>query len=307
MKKIIYSLSTLSLIASGCASAPPRVLSVKSEPAEANVCIKGKFGSELISQDQQCIGATPFESDKMTIQDKEGKKHIVKFNEIDPDKDGFYLIVNRKGYSSQSSSVPAWEHFVVLKQETPVDASTTNAAQLAKTGIVKITSEPVGAIVYINDTLRGNTPFVFEGQAGMAKVKIEHPDHIAYEGIMSVNSGESRELNIKLPPTQKESVASAKSSVRIDSVPSGALIYIDGAVKGNAPYVYEGAAGSSVKVRLEMGGRETQEKTLRLGEKGKEMNVSLNLPTAETREPASETDEATNEADAKEKMASKNP
>ena len=221
MNQTTSLLAALAVLA-GCASAPQRILSVKSQPAEANVCIKGRVGSQLIGPEQQCIGSTPFEADHVQVTDADGKKRVIHFNELNPDKDGFYLVVNRKGYASEATEVPSWNHFLVLKQETPVAVEApipvVASGQLAKTGIVKITSEPLGALVYINDTVRGNTPFTYEGQPGMAKLKIEHPDRVAYEGIMSVNSGESRELNIKLTGNaEKLATPVVKSAVPTDS------------------------------------------------------------------------------------------
>ena len=223
MSKLYYGTIVCALVINGCASAPPRVLSVKSSPAEANVCINGKFGSELISREQQCIGTTPFEADQVEVVGADGKKRIVHFNQLDQSKEDFYLVVNRKGYSSESANVPSWDHFVILKQETPELPHATITPEVtvppvalmlptpaapvaiieAKTGAIKITSDPPGALVYINDTVRGNTPFAYESQAGMAKVRIEYPNRQAYEGTMSIVNGESRELNIKLPATKR--------------------------------------------------------------------------------------------------------
>ena len=115
-KPIAISFTSVSLILSSCAT-PPRVLSIKSQPAEANVCIKGRFGGELLSQEQQCIGLTPFESDRAEITDKDGKKRVIHFNEIQTEKESFFVVVNRKGFSSESTQVPGWEHYVVLKSE----------------------------------------------------------------------------------------------------------------------------------------------------------------------------------------------
>ena len=199
MKFSTLSVVSLSLLTVACAS-NPRVLSVKSEPADAEVCIKGRANSKFITNAKQCIGATPFEADKMEVVDIHGTKRKIDFREMEDNKEQFYLVVTRPGYAPQSLNVPSWEHAITLKPEQSMAPVAAAPIAVEKTnGSVKITSSPVGALVYVNDYLKGNTPYMIEGKQGeVLRIKLEQTGFTPVEKSITVDAGKSMEVNLSL-------------------------------------------------------------------------------------------------------------
>lgn len=222
MRRLLLSFSiiTSGLIVFGCGGGG-RALIVRSEPADADICIKGKSKSEYFSNQKSCVGTTPFEAEKVDVQSPDGDKHTVKFEDVEGDKEKFYVIVSRPGYASQSLDVPGWEHTVTLKPEghgnttqinLPAGVSASAAAAPQAFGSVRITSEPVGALVYINETLRGNTPFTHEAAVGVFRLKLELEGYRTLEKPLSIEADKTLDVNFKLMEIQKAVVAPAKAT-----------------------------------------------------------------------------------------------
>lgn len=121
------NLGSISIVAAALAvsacGGPRKILVVKSEPSDAEVCIKGKGGSRYFSNQKQCVGTTPFEADRVSIVDTNGERSTVKFRDLEKANESFYVVVNHKGYLSQTIEVPGWEHLMTLKQETQLISS----------------------------------------------------------------------------------------------------------------------------------------------------------------------------------------
>ncbi|MBI3543045.1 MAG: PEGA domain-containing protein [Deltaproteobacteria bacterium] len=205
-----------------------RVLVVKSEPADAEVCIKGKAKSEHFSNRKSCVGTTPFEADRVDVLDDGGEKRTVKFKDVEGDKESFYVVVGRNGYASQAIEVPAWEHMVVLKPEgaaapapapvIPPPPVAPIPSQPAAQGSVKISSEPVGALVYLNDSLKGNTPFTYQGAAGTVRLKLELEGYAPLEKVITVEADNAIKVSFKLQ-SAKAAAAEEKKSRPVESEP----------------------------------------------------------------------------------------
>ncbi|MGZ3694240.1 MAG: PEGA domain-containing protein [Bdellovibrionota bacterium] len=211
---------TLSLSIHGCASAP-RVLSVRSEPADAEVCIKGKIGNQHFKQAKNCIGSTPLELDSVTVTDDAGKKRTVHFNDLDSNKEQFFLVISRPGYAPQSMAVPSWEHFVTLREEQvnkePAPALPSLPAATTK-GTAKISSDPVGALVYVNDFLKGNTPYVLEGENGQTvRLKIEQSGYRPIERSITIENAKALEINLSMEKVSEKLVLIKEESRNVAS------------------------------------------------------------------------------------------
>jgi hypothetical protein len=119
----------LGLLVMGCSSAPTRALVVKSDPAEVDVCIKGKSTSKYFySAKASCVGKTPLDISGADVWGPDGKKHHVNFGDVDVDREEFYLILSRPGYAPKSLPVPSWDQFANMKHE-----DIGNAAQQTQT------------------------------------------------------------------------------------------------------------------------------------------------------------------------------
>lgn len=196
----------------GCAG-PAKVLMVRSDPPDAEVCIKGKAKSEYFSNHKSCVGSTPFEADKVQVVDSDGEKKVVHFKDVANDREGFYVLVSHKGYVSKSVEVPGWNHEIKLVPEAqalaptlPLTATAVNSN--ADKGQLKIITEPIGALVYINDALRGNTPFSLETTPGAVRFKLELKGYENLEKLVAIEAGKILELSIKLVPSAAVPAAS---------------------------------------------------------------------------------------------------
>lgn len=230
MNRMALGIVLSSALVTGCAS--PRYLVVKSEPAEAEVCIKGKAKSEYFSStNKSCIGQTPIEIDKAEVFDKSGNRRTVSFKDVDGEEN-FYLVVGRPGYASQSVEVPAWEHHLALKPEANLTLNPQQPPQNPEkdkekdNGSIKITSNPVGAMVYVNDILKGNTPYTIEAPANTSvRIKIEHNGFATIERTLSVDAGKSEDVNFRLTAEKDKepaarTIASEKPAEKIADNPA---------------------------------------------------------------------------------------
>lgn len=212
-----------------------RVLKITSDPTDADVCIKGKGGSEYFSNKKSCVGTTPFEDDKVMVMNRDGDKNEVSFKDVEGDKESFYVLVTRPGYVAQSFEVPKWEHHVTLKSEaqamaapaqvvlsmqhqqpqaaTPVPVAASEQQATAPQGSVRVTSEPLGALVYINGVLKGNTPYVHAGPTGKVRVKVELQGFTSSEKDLEVNAGASTVINMKLDRIAEKPAAPGEPAI----------------------------------------------------------------------------------------------
>jgi hypothetical protein len=231
-KMLVFGLSAA--IVSGCGTAG-RVLVIKSEPADAEICIKGKAKSEYFTNQKNCVGSTPFEADRVTIVDPSGDKRVVKFKEVEGDQESFYVLVSKQGYVAQALEVPEWEHTVTLRQEgqpvAPVPANpvlpvapapSLPKSDLSALGVIRISSDPQGALVYINDALKGNTPFTYEGVAGPVRLKLELTGYVTLEKILTLEAGQTFNLSFKLQALQSatDSHEKAKPAAQAAQAPA---------------------------------------------------------------------------------------
>jgi hypothetical protein len=228
---------------------------VKSDPPDADVCIKGKAKSEYFSNVKSCVGTTPFEAEKVDVTGPEGDKQTVKFKDVEGDHEYFYIVVSHKGYVSQAVQVPNWEHDIVLRPEgSPAPAVTQtlltpsegpNAGPLHNT--LRITSEPIGALVYINGVFKGNTPYTYDAPVGIVKVRLELEGFQSLERSYSIVAGPPLGVNLKLiagagadsvtPPIAVKSAPLAEPAVAnpaSTSSASGAGVNTNAASAGSA-------------------------------------------------------------------------
>lgn len=265
-----------SVFAFGACSSAKKALIVRSDPAEAEVCIKGKAGSEFFSNDKKtCFGTTPLEIKTVEVRDKNGKLRTIDFDDVESQKESFYVVVSRPGYSSQAVTVPGWDHFVTLR---PEDQLRAQPVAVLESGKIEILSEPAGALVYINERLEGNTPYLYEGPAGSASVRIEMTGHESMKSSITVDSKQNRQVNFKLLASA-EAPEKNKRTVEITSEPSGAMVYVNGTPVGNTPYPYTGRINSRASVRIQHPGYEEASDILRLkeSEEGSPTNLNFKL------------------------------
>jgi hypothetical protein len=97
---------------------------------------------------------------------------------------------------------------------------------------LSITSNPLGAKVYINGTYKGVTPIKIELKKGSYTVKLSKDGYKEYT--TSVTMNKSNQLNINLTKIPKKSI------LHVYTVPAGANIYLNDKLIGKSPlYFYQ--------------------------------------------------------------------
>jgi formylglycine-generating enzyme required for sulfatase activity len=156
---------------------------------------------------------------------------------------------NRNGGSSASVvSAPS-----VSSSVERVGSQSTQIQSDAR-AILIFDSQPSGAEVYINDQLKGKTPY--QGLSHMIgdqlNIKVKEPSHRTYEFNVSLNQAITQ-----LDPVSLEA-GQAKLMVLTEPFTANAVVYVDGQAKGTAPVqidlttkfheIYANANGVKTKV-----------------------------------------------------------
>ena len=93
--------------------------------------------------------------------------------------------------------------------------------------MLKITSDPSEASVYVDGDYEGITPLTLSLSTGTHTVKLSKSDYEDYTTSVTLNPGESKTISATLTP--------AFGYLSVDSSPSGAKVYIDGSYVGDTP------------------------------------------------------------------------
>ncbi len=151
-------------------------------------------------------------------------------------------------------------------------------------GLVRVTSSPGGAFVYIDDIYRGTTSA--QGQSATIEVTsdMQHTLRVSKQGLQdfattfSVGPGELNDLTANLPPATQTSIF---ATIAVQSVPGGAEVYIDGINHGTTPtepgsYLSQDVIVGKHIVSVQLNGYVTYSTTVQLVS-GERKNIVANL------------------------------
>ncbi len=128
------------------------------------------------------------------------------------------------------------------------------APKVSGYGTLEIESYPEGAAVYLDNRLRGRTPFREDVEPGSYSVRLEHSDFQQSTLIVQIESGERVIKRMDLEPVY---------ILDIPANPADALIKIDGAFQGKTPSTITWTSANCELV-IERDGWSTFRKTLTL-------------------------------------------
>ena len=119
-----------------------------------------------------------------------------------------------------------------------------------------------GASLFLNGQVVGTLPGRISVPAGRHQLRISHKGYEDWEKWLEVERGKTISLNPVLTPLTEKS-----ASVVVTSTPSGAIVHINGLMKGKTPQSISGLAPGRYQVLLKLDGYEEQTKdfTLRQG------------------------------------------
>jgi len=139
-----------------------------------------------------------------------------------------------------------------------------------------VDSRPTGAEVYVDGRLQGRTPLTLSVNPGRHDLELRLPGYQVYKVTVNPRPGERVQVFAQLVPEPRQGTLS------VVSTPSGAEVYIDGALRGRTPLTLslpEGRYG----VELRLAGYETYRATVRV-ERGRETRLVASLRPIRTGE-----------------------
>ena len=208
-----------------------------------------------------------------------------------------YLDGNYKGITPKTiSDVPVGTHSLLLTKAGYYDETATIIVVLnqvayvserldAKTGTIAVSSDPSGAMVYLDDGYKGVTPLTISDlPEGVHTVKLTKSGYKDYWETVHVSAGSAKYV---APRLTKET-----GSIYVSSYPTGANVYLDDSYQGTTPITIYDIDTVSHTIKLTKSGYEDYQKTVYVSAGSKE-SVSGNLrliptPTPTTSVPAFE-------------------
>ncbi|TBH20773.1 PEGA domain-containing protein [Thermus thermamylovorans] len=142
-------------------------------------------------------------------------------------------------------------------------------------GTLSLASNPAGAEVYLDGALRGRTPLSLSLPEGRYGVELRLPGHEPYRAQVQVRRGETTRLDVRLVPLRT-------GTLLLESIPSGAEVYLDGALRGRTPLRLSLEEGT-YRVELRAPGHEPYGAAVRV-EGGRETRLSASLRPLRTGE-----------------------
>ena len=131
------------------------------------------------------------------------------------------------------------------------------ARLVPSTATLRVTSVPDGAAVSVNGAPRGVAPLDVAGiPEGEASVEVSLPGHATFRRSVRLASGDALDLHAALEPLP--------ATLRVVTVPSGALVYVDDELLGVAPAALTNAAPGAHRVRVDLEGHDPLARTVSL-------------------------------------------
>lgn len=153
--------------------------------------------------------------------------------------------------------------------------------------IIAVSSDPADAVVFIDGTEVGKTPFINTLAPGEHKVKLVYPKFYPYEKTIKMPESNDMEVTLALIP---EPPPPGPSKITIGAVPNDVEITVDGkvvgTVKGGVPVVLELPAGAHVANARREGFRSVEERFTVVQGEGLTMKLALQpIPKEAVDEP----------------------
>ncbi len=133
-----------------------------------------------------------------------------------------------------------------------------------------IDSDPQGAEVYLDGSLRGTTPLRATAQPGNRSLRIERDGYRTFETTLRLSPGESRRVSADL-----ERVPTT-GTVRFESNPDGADVFVNGRFQGTTPIAAQDFQPGTYDVTFERSGYAPERRSVTV-QRGQSQTVSVRL------------------------------
>lgn len=121
---------------------------------------------------------------------------------------------------------------------------------------IKISSNPPGASVYLDNDYQGTTPITLMLLPGNYRITLKKEGYLDYSTNIVVQEGRDREYNFTLQP--------AYGNLRIETDPRGASVYLDGSYKGLTPLILYNIPAKTYQLRIVYPGYQERVETIRV-------------------------------------------
>ena len=204
-----------------------------------------------------------------------GGDYVIKFNVDDAplyEGDGWgdsNAIVKDSSAVVKHSSAKVGTSKAIVKNTNAKVTDVDDEGELLWTytpGILRVSSTPSGARVYIDGKYKGETPLELKLKPGVYTVRVSKKGYEDYETRVGVKPGKVSEVNAVLKPY---------GILKVSSTPSGAKVYIDGEYRGKTPLELKLEPGVYT-VKVSKKGYEDYETRVEI-KTGKTVDVSVSL------------------------------
>ena len=121
-------------------------------------------------------------------------------------------------------------------------------------GTLSLVSDPDSAEIEIDGQSYGSTPFSDFLEQGQHRIRLTKNGYKPYEKIVTVNRDETTEVEARME--------TLPGSLSLDSIPTGAALFINGIDYGLTPYTRDVIEAGDYTIRLTMDGYDTLEQTI---------------------------------------------
>ncbi|MDE4907811.1 PEGA domain-containing protein [Methanogenium marinum] len=182
--------------------------------------------------------------------------------------------VQKSGYRTFTGPVTSWP----ANDQTVNLYATLNRNPTPSYGSIRVISSPAGAIATIDGSTWQYTPTTFSTlRAGTShEVSITMSGYQSYHTSAYVTAGQTVTINARLTPTPQET-----GSLNINTVPTGADIYVDGHYLAESPFVVTNLAPGSHTVRLHKAGYDEYLRTVTVNA-GQQTPVTVTFTTQQS-------------------------
>ena len=123
---------------------------------------------------------------------------------------------------------------------------------------LRVSSDPIGARVFLNGVPRGETPTVLERiPEGTVTLELKADGYQDFRQEMRLAAGDDRALSLALDPKP--------ASLQVVTVPEGARIYLDDAFRGLSPMTFEDIPPGTHRVRIDLAAHDSMARNVVLG------------------------------------------
>ena len=145
-----------------------------------------------------------------------------------------------------------------------------NVKLVLDSGVIDVRTDPEGAEVTVNGIACGTSPTTARDvNKGRVVVEVKKPGYRSATRELAVGAGDTQQVFVKLEPIP--------GTLRLTSIPSGARFYLDDTpLFGGTPCVKEGLAPGTYRIRAELKGYATQERTVTLAH-GQDLSEEFRL------------------------------